>query len=323
VSAEHVPLLDLRTFVDRSRAQGRASTRGNERARFVAELGAAFQRFGFISLIGHGIDATLTGPIYAAMQRLFALPEELKRRYVLHGSGGARGFTPFGIETAKDQRDPDLKEFWHVGRELPRDNPWGMQPNVWPSELPEFRPAALALWRALEATGNEVLSACALFLGLAPDWFADKVDHGNSILRPLHYPPLAGTARGVRSAAHEDINLITLLVGAGEPGLELRQRDGSWLAVDTLPGQVVVNVGDMLQRLTNHVLVSTTHRVVNPPAPWCERSRYSVPFFLHPNPEFVIETLPGCVTVERPNRYPDAITADAYLKQRLKEIGLL
>jgi isopenicillin N synthase-like dioxygenase len=311
VSDEHVPTLDLRTF------------RGAERARFVRDLGAAFQRFGFVSLLGHGVDAALTAPVYAAMQRLFALPEETKRRYVVAGSGGARGFTPFGIETAKDQRDPDLKEFWHVGRDLPPENPWGMPPNLWPQELPDFQPATLALWRALEAAGNEVLSACALFLGLPADWFADKVDHGSSILRPLHYPPLAGPARGVRSAAHEDINLITLLVGAGEPGLELQRRDGRWLAVDTLPGHVVVNVGDMLQRLTNHVLVSTTHRVVNPPAPWSERSRYSVPFFLHPNPEFVIETLPGCVSAARPNLYPEPITADAYLKQRLKEIGLL
>jgi isopenicillin N synthase-like dioxygenase len=316
VSAEQVPTLDVRAF------------RGAERARFVAELGAAFQRFGFVSLLGHDIDATLTEPVYTAMQRLFALPEALKRRYLVPGSGGARGFTPFGIETAKDQRDPDLKEFWHVGRELSAENPWGMPPNVWPQELPELKPAALALWRALAALGDEVLAACALFLGLGDDWFADEVDHGNSILRLLHYPPLpasgvADAARGVRSAAHEDINLITLLVGAGAPGLELQRRDGSWLAVDTLPGQVVVNVGDMLQRLTNHVLVSTTHRVVNPPAPWSERARYSVPFFLHPNPEFVIETLPGCVSAQRPSRYPQPITAAAYLEQRLREIRLL
>jgi isopenicillin N synthase-like dioxygenase len=311
VRAGQVPSLDLGAF------------RGADRARFVAELGAAFEHFGFVTLLGHGVDAALTVPVYASMQRLFALPEAVKRRYLLPGTGGARGFTPFGIETAKDQRDPDLKEFWHVGREVAPDNHWGMAPNVWPDEVPEFQPAALALWRALEAVGKEVLAACALFLRLGEDWFADKVDHGNSILRPLHYPPLAGSALGVRSAAHEDINLITLLVGAGEPGLELKRRDGSWLAVDTLPGQLVVNVGDMLQRLTNHVLISTTHRVVNPPAPWSERPRYSVPFFLHPNPEFVIETLPGCVSAERPNRYPNAITADAYLKQRLREIGLL
>jgi isopenicillin N synthase-like dioxygenase len=316
VSAEQVPSLDVRAF------------RGGERAHFVAELGAAFQRFGFVSLLGHDIDTTLTAPVYAAMQRLFALPEALKRRYLVPGSGGARGFTPFGIETAKDQRDPDLKEFWHVGRELPAENPWGMPPNAWPLELPELQPAALALWRALAALGDEVLAACALFLGLGEDWFADKVDHGNSILRLLHYPPLpvpggADASRGVRSAAHEDINLITLLVGAGAPGLELQRRDGSWLAVETLPGQVVVNVGDMLQRLTNHVLVSTTHRVVNPPAPWSERARYSVPFFLHPNPEFVIETLPSCTSAERPNRYPQSITAAAYLEQRLREIRLL
>jgi isopenicillin N synthase-like dioxygenase len=179
------------------------------------------------------------------------------------------------------------------------------------------------LWRALSALGGELLEAVALYLGLPQAWFESAIDHGNSILRPLHYPPVAGSVRGVRSAAHEDINLITLLVGAGEPGLEILLRDGSWLPVDTLPGQVVVNVGDMLQRLTNHVLLSTTHRVVNPASPWAERSRYSAPFFLHPNPEFVIRSLPSCVSSDRPDRYPEAICADDYLKQRLREIGLL
>jgi isopenicillin N synthase-like dioxygenase len=322
---EHVPSLDVRAF------------RGAGRARFVADLGAAFERYGFVSLTGHGIDASLRSPVYAAIQRLFALPDVIKRSYVVHGSGGARGFTPFGIETAKDQHDPDLKEFWHVGRELAPSKPGfadapsrapghGLPANVWPRELPEFQATVMPLWHALEALGREVLSACASFLGLSADWFEDKVDHGNSILRPLHYPPvaaLADGARGVRSAAHEDINLITLLVGSAEPGLEILRRDGGWLAVDTPPDHIVVNVGDMLQRLTNHVLVSTTHRVVNPPAPWSQRSRYSIPFFLHPNPEFVIETLPSCVAPDRPDRYPHSISADAYLKQRLKEIGLL
>jgi isopenicillin N synthase-like dioxygenase len=306
----HVPVLDVERL-DR------------ERGSFVAALGSAFEQHGFVSLVGHDIDAQLTGPVYAAMQRLFALPEDVKRQYVLAGSGGARGYTPFGIETAKDQSDPDLKEFWHVGRELPPRNPYGLQPNVWPAEVPELEPATLVLWSALERLGNRVLSAVAEYLQLSPRWFDDKVDHGNSILRPLHYPPLDQARPGLRSAAHEDINLITLLIGAGEPGLELLQRDGSWLPVETREGHVVVNVGDMLQRLTNHLLVSTTHRVVNPPAPWSTRSRYSVPFFLHPNPEFEIATLPSCISDDRPNRYSESISADAYLKQRLREIGLL
>jgi isopenicillin N synthase-like dioxygenase len=198
-----------------------------------------------------------------------------------------------------------------------------MRPNVWPDEVPELRPTLLALYQALDALGVRVLSGIALDLGLSADWFDDKVDHGNSILRPLHYPPVHGAARGVRSAAHEDINLITLMIAAGEPGLEILRRDGQWLPIETPPGAVIVNIGDMLQRLTNHVLPSTTHRVVNPEGDAGTRSRYSLPFFLHPNSEFSIETLPGCCDAARPNRYPAPITADAYLQQRLREIGLL
>ena len=208
-------------------------------------------------------------------------------------------------------------------RELSGDNPYGLPENVWPHELPELCTSSLPLWRALESLGNELLCAVALFLGLEAHWFDDKVDHGNSILRPLHYPPVAGQLRGVRSAAHEDINLITLLISSGEPGLEILRRDGSWLAIAPRADQVVVNVGDMLQRLTNHVLVSTTHRVVNPAPPWHARSRYSIPFFLHPNPEFMIRTLPSCVSDVRPDRYPNPISAQAFLAQRLREIGLL
>jgi isopenicillin N synthase-like dioxygenase len=309
---DQVPMLDVRAF------------RAGNRREFVAALGDAFERYGFVCVLGHDVDSALTEPLYRAARTLFALPSATKQRYVVSGTGGARGYTAFGIETAKDQTAPDLKEFWHVGRELQGAAPPGLLPNVWPAEAPEFKPAALALWRALEALGRELLSAVALYLELPASWFDGAIDHGNSILRPLHYPPLApAAAPGVRSAAHEDINLITLLVGSGEPGLQILRRDGSWLAVETRPGQVVVNVGDMLQRLTNHVLVSTTHRVVNPPPPWGERSRYSVPFFLHPNPELVIRSLPSCVSAQRPDRYPQAICADDYLRQRLREIGLL
>jgi isopenicillin N synthase-like dioxygenase len=289
------------------------------------ELGRAFREFGFCALVGHGIDDSLTAPAYAALRKFFALPEASKLRYQLAGQGGARGYTPFRTEKAKDQSEPDLKEFWHVGRELARDHPLytSMRPNVWPDEVPELRPTLLTLYRALDALGTAVLSAIALDLGLPPRWFDDKVDHGNSILRPLHYPPVHGAERGVRSAAHEDINLITLMVAAGEPGLEILRRDGQWLPIETSSDAVIVNIGDMLQRLTNHVLPSTTHRVSNPGGPRGERSRYSLPFFLHPNSEFLIETLPGCSGGGRPNRYPTPITADDYLHQRLREIGLL
>jgi isopenicillin N synthase-like dioxygenase len=285
-------------------------------------LARGFREVGFVALRGHGIDRALTDPAYAAIAKLFALPDEVKRTYVVPGGAGARGYTPFRTEHAKDQVDPDLKEFWHVGRE--REDDPALKPNVWPREVPEFEPAMRALYDALDALGGRVLAALAVALALPADWFADKIDHGNSILRPLHYPPLAPSAEpGVRSAAHEDINLITLMVAAAEPGLEIRDRDGRWRPIVASEHDVIVNIGDMLQRLTNDVLPSTTHRVVNPEGPDGRRARYSMPYFLHPNPDFAIETLPSCVTATRPNRYPTPITADAYLQERLREIGLL
>lgn len=290
-------------------------------------LGDAFREYGFVSLRGHDVNASLVEPAYRAVRKLFALPEATKRKYHLANAAGARGYTPFGTEKARDQSTPDLKEFWHVGRELGPSDPLfaRLQPNVWPDEVPELREALLPLFHALDALGARVLSAIAISLGLPGTWFADKIDHGNSILRPLHYPPLSESTRstGVRSAAHEDINLITLMVAAGEPGLEILRRDGRFLPVVVPAGEVVVNIGDMLQRLTNHVLPSTTHRVVNPPGAAAARARYSLPFFLHPNSEFSIATLPSCIDVARPNRYPTPITAEAYLAERLREIGLL
>ena len=199
-------------------------------------------------------------------------------------------------------------------------------PNLWPTEVERFREATWALYQALESLGDRVLRAVALGLGLEESYFADKTDHGNSILRPIHYPPLApglGDPGSVRSGQHEDINLITLLIGSGEPGLQVLSLKGEWIPVTTIPETIVVNVGDMLQRLTNNVLRSTTHRVVNPPSPFAEVPRYSIPFFLHPNSEFLIKSLPGCVTAENPEHYPEPITANEYLTQRLIEIGLL
>jgi len=288
-------------------------------------LGAAFREYGFCALVGHDIGSELVDPAYDTVRQFFALPDDVKLRYQVPGSAGARGYTPFRTEKAKNEELPDLKEFWHVGRDLLPDDPSyaRMRPNVWPSEVPGMRPALLALYRALDVLGARVLSTLARHLDLVDDWFDDKIDHGNSILRPLHYPPLVdGASSGVRSAAHEDINLITLMIAVDEPGLEILRRDGTWLSVDAKPGQVIVNIGDMLQRLSNHVLPSTTHRVVNPSGEAGRRSRYSLPFFLHPNSEFSIETLPSCVSAERPNLYPEPITADAYLQERLREIGL-
>lgn len=307
-----VPTLDIRRY-------------DSDRDAFVAELGAAYREYGFCGITGHGIDPALIGDAYRIFQQFFALPDAVKRQYHLPGTGGARGYTPFMIETAKDSQYPDLKEFWHVGRELPPDSPHaGLMPaNLWPTEVEGFRDTALALYEALDQLGRRVLKALALHIDLPEDFFEDKVDHGNSILRPIHYPPITeGDVPNVRSGAHEDINFITLLVGASCAGLQVLTRKGEWLPITTQGNDIVVNIGDMLQRLTNHVYPSTTHRVVNPPGDDARQPRYSIPFFLHPNPEFLIETLPGCITPDNPNRYPEPITADGYLQERLREIRL-
>jgi isopenicillin N synthase-like dioxygenase len=241
------------------------------------------------------------------------------------GIGGARGYTPFGVETAKGAAHHDLKEFWQIGRELPSGHRYrsSMPDNIWIEGDPEFKRSALELWEAFDRMGCKLLEAIASYLGLDQHWFDDKVGEGNSVLRVIHYPPLKQGATGVRAGAHEDINVITLLLGAEEGGLEVLDRSGRWLPINPPPGTLVCNVGDMLQRLTNHVLPSTTHRVVNPTGARVNRPRYSMPFFLHFNSDFPIATLPGCVTRDRPDRYPDPILADDYLRERLREIKLL
>ncbi len=313
----HIPTLDIRRF---DPANGTA-----ERARFVAELGAAYEEWGFAGIRGHGIDPALIKAAYDAAVRFFALPEATKRRNILPGSGGARGYTAFGVETAKDSKYPDLKEFWHIGRELPAGSKYAavMPPNLWPDEVPELREAGYGLYQALDALGSRVLAALALHIGLAEDFFADKTDFGNSILRPIHYPPITkDDVPNVRAGAHEDINFITLLVGASAAGLEVRSRVGEWVPFTADADTIVVNIGDMLQRLTNHVYPSTTHRVVNPPGDGARKPRYSTPFFLHPNPDFLIDVLPSTVSDANPSRYPAATTAQEYLDERLREIKL-
>jgi isopenicillin N synthase-like dioxygenase len=292
---------------------------------FAAEIGESFERFGFAIVADHGIPADLIARAEEKAKAFFALPEAVKRGYHIKGGGGARGYTPFGIETAKGAVDYDLKEFWHVARELPDGHRFRemMAANIWPDEIEGFRETFLALFAAFDAAGLRILEAIARHLGLAPDWFADTVADGNSVLRLLHYPPVPPEAPGVRAGAHEDINTITLLIGAEEAGLQLLDRDGHWLPVSPKEGELVVNIGDMLQRLTNNVLRSTTHRVVNPPPERRGRSRYSMPFFLHFRPDFLIETLPGCVSAERPDLYPEPITAHDFLLERLREIKLV
>jgi isopenicillin N synthase-like dioxygenase len=292
---------------------------------FAQELGQSFERYGFAIIADHGIPTDLIASAEDKAKAFFALPEDVKRKYHIPGGGGARGYTPFGIETAKGATAYDLKEFWHVGRELPPGHPYGemMAPNVWPEEVRSFRDTYLELFAAFDLTGLRILEAIARYLGLSPDYFADTVRDGNSVLRMLHYPPIPGDGPNVRAGAHEDINTITLLLGAEEAGLQLLDRDGHWLPVTPKQGELAVNIGDMLQRLTNNVLRSTTHRVVNPPPERRGVSRYSMPFFLHFRPDFLIETLPDCISDDRPNLYPEPITAHDYLLERLREIKLV
>lgn len=312
-----IPTLDIRRFTDPASPADRDA--------FVAELGAAYREWGFAGINGHGIPQAEIDAAYDAFKAFFALPDEVKRKYHVPGGGGARGYTPFGIETAKGAQHYDLKEFWHIGREIPDDSRHRevMPPNLWPDEVPGFREHGYGLYETLDRLGAQVLSALALHIGLPEDWFADKTDSGNSILRPIHYPPITTPdVPNVRAGAHEDINLITLLVGASAAGLEVLSKQGEWVPFTSDADTIVVNIGDMLQRLTNHVYPSTTHRVVNPPEAEARKPRYSVPFFLHPNPDFVIDVLPSTVSADNPSRYPEPITAQGYLEERLREIKL-
>ncbi|CAA9489679.1 MAG: Oxidoreductase [uncultured Sphingomonadaceae bacterium] len=292
---------------------------------FAQEFGASFARYGFAVVTDHGLDPALVARGWAATKAYFDQSEAVKRAHKLEGKAGARGYTPFGVEIAKDAAQHDLKEFFHVGRDLPPGHHLrgSMPDNVWPEQPPEFRETMQALYAAFDRVGLRLLSAIARYLRLSPDFFDDPVALGNSVLRLLHYPPVSGDAPGVRAGAHEDINLITLLLGAEEAGLEIVRPDGTWLGIAPPPDALVVNVGDMLQRLTNHVLPSTTHRVQNPASERRGHSRYSMPFFVHLRSDYEIRTLPGCVTPGNPDRYPEPILADDYLTQRLREIGLL
>lgn len=291
---------------------------------FAQAFGNSFETFGFAVVADHGIDRALIERSWELTRAFFALPVETKLKYALPGMGGARGYTAFGIEIAKDADKHDLKEFWHVGRDLPpghrfRDH---MPDNVWPAEVPGFKETLQTIFAAFDTAGNKLLSAIARYLGLAPDWFEPTVENGNSVMRLLHYPPIPLDVDGIRAGAHGDINLITLLLGAEEAGLQLLTKSGEWLPVNPPEGAMAINVGDMLQRLTNHRLPSTTHRVINPPPERRHIPRYSMPFFLHLASDFEIRTLPGCIDAAHPDLYPVPITADEYLQERLVEIGL-
>lgn len=303
-NTDTVPVLSL--------AQARAQTAA-QRAAFGAQLAAGWQRCGFVILREHGIGDALLDRAYDLAARLFALPDAHKRRHV----AGLRGYTPFGVEHARDRTAPDLKEFWQIGRDLPGNRDFAA--NVWPAALPDFKPAFLALYRELDAVGALLLEALAPSLELPPGWFAERVAQGNSVLRVIHYPPLGAAVPpgSLRSAAHEDINFITIMVAARGAGLELRDADGRWRPVVADSRQLIVNTGDMLARLTNDRIGAKTHRVVNPVGP--NVSRYSMPFFMHPHDSVSLACLPSCRGAGA--RYAD-MTAGEFLAQRVREIGL-
>ena len=313
MTVEQIPTLDMQRFE-------------SDRTAFVEDLGKGYAEWGFCGLVNHGISDDIINNAYEVFKAFFALPDEVKQRYHVEGGGGARGYTGVGIEKAKDSDVFDCKEFWHIGAELsPERVEYGMsEPNIWISEVADFKQHSLALYGALSDLGSKVLRAMALYLGQDENFFTQSIDLSSGLMRALHYPPMDdNNTQLVRAAQHEDINLITLLVGSHEPGLEVRNRKEQWVPVTTIEGTIVCNIGDMLQRLTNHVFPSTTHRVVNPVGEAGQRSRYSIPFFLHPNADFPIKTLESCISEQRPNRYPQQILAGDYLNERLRQIGLL
>lgn len=316
---ENLAVIDLRAFMEGSAA---------ERTHFVEALGAAFTEIGFVLVENHLVPEALQRRLYAVSEAFFSLPPEIKQRYIVPGTAGQRGYTPPNQEHAKDRDTPDLKEFFHVGPELTDSSDpifHRLPRNVWPAEVPEFREVVLAAYAKFFETGRHLLRAIALYLGLEETYFEPRIQNGPSLLRLLYYYPLPeGTPippGATRAAEHEDINLITLLIGASAEGLEVLTRSGKWLAPQVAPHQMVINVGDMLQRLTNNRLRSTTHRVILPPPEKRHLPRLSVPFFLHPRPEVSLACPPSCIDADHPKLYPD-ITAEAYLEERLIQLGL-
>jgi isopenicillin N synthase-like dioxygenase len=315
---DQIPSLDLSDF---------NSTDPAKKKKFVEELGAAYNSIGFVAVRGHYLTDDLTEKLYSSIKRFFAQPDSIKQKYEIPGLAGQRGYIGKGKEHAKGRNTGDLKEFYHVGQQVDDDDPIKKEypDNVWPTEIAEFREISTEVYRRLEKTGLQILKAIALYLNLPEDYFDSKVKHGNSILRPIHYFPIEDPdsvpADAVRAAEHGDINLITLLMGASADGLQVLRRDGKWIPITALPEQLVVNVGDMLERLTNKKLKSTIHRVVNPPRHLMNTPRYSIPFFMHPRSEMSLAALSSTVDQEHPKLWDD-ITAGEFLNQRLREIGL-
>jgi len=318
MSKVNIPRLDLDTYVNGT---------ADQRKQFSDDIGKAFNETGFVTITNHGLSKELINELYSQVKELFKLPEETKLKYEKVELAGQRGYTSKGKETAKGFKVPDLKEFWQIGQTITDNDPIKEEypENIQVTELPKFNSTTLEIYKKLEAAGSQILKAISVYLNLPENYFDDKIHNGNSILRCLHYFPIldpdALPPDAVRAGAHEDINLITLLIGASADGLEVLTRDGEWFAIKAEGEDVVVNVGDMLQRLTNGKLKSTTHRVVNPPRELMGNSRYSVPFFLHPRSEMDLTSLPSTIDAEHPKLFSD-ITAGEYLDERLREIGL-
>jgi isopenicillin N synthase-like dioxygenase len=309
-----IPSVDLAEFL---------SGDAKRKAAFVQELGKAYEDVGFVAVKNHGVPDELIADLYKYVQEFFSLPSDKKRPYEIPELAGQRGYTSFGKEHAKGSEAPDLKEFFQYGQ-IPRDNYKEEEypPNVQVGEIATFNPTMEAAYRAFEKSGTALLQAIALYLGLQENYFDDYVYNGNSILRSIHYPPITHEPKSaIRAEQHEDINLITLLVGASADGLQILTKQNEWVGVTSLPEQIVVNVGDMLQRLTNNKLRSTTHRVVNPSRDLWHTSRFSIPFFLHPKSSMSLKCLQSCIDDKNPKAYDDA-TAGEYLDERLREIGL-
>ncbi len=310
-----VPVVNLQDYISGDSASKKA---------FVQALGQAYETIGFVAVEGHGIPDTTIEKFYDSIKKFFALPTEVKLKYEIPEYAGQRGYTSFGREKAKQSEVPDLKEFWQIGQyvegeELSKDN---YPDNLEVEEIKEFNTTWKELYKSFEQAGAYLLRAIANYLDLEEGYFDSKIKNGNSILRAIHYPPITQEPKSaIRAEQHEDINLITLLVGASADGLQLLTKDGVWMDVKAGPGQIVINVGDMLQRLTNNVLRSTTHRVINPPREKWHTPRYSIPFFLHPRSEMKLDCLPHCITPDNPLAYKP-ITAGEYLNERLREIGL-
>ncbi len=309
-----IPVVDLSDF----------SGDEKKKTAFVAALGKAYEEVGFVAVKNHGISDETIGSLYENAQSFFSMGTDLKKKYEIAGLAGQRGYTSFGKEHAKGSKDADLKEFFQFGQTVVDGDPIAAEypANVSVEEVAPFTPIFFKAYRAFEKSGAQLLRAIALYLGLDEKYFDPYVHNGNSILRAIHYPPITREPlSAIRAEQHEDINLITLLVGASADGLEILSKQNEWVPVTSLPEQIVVNVGDMLQRLTNNRLKSTTHRVVNPPKSKWGSSRYSIPFFLHPKGSMSLACLSGCIDAQHPKAYPD-LTAGEYLDERLREIGL-